>query len=51
MEVKASLNGNYWSLVALDRWSLYRVAFDQKIRWEDYGVVVISKWSLCEGGR
>ena len=39
-----------WSLVALDRWSLYPVAFDHNLDWENFAVVVMREWLLYQGG-
>jgi len=40
-----------WSLVVVDRWSLFRGRFSTKIVWAGFGVVVVDRWSLFRGGR
>ncbi len=40
-----------WSLVVVDRWSLFRGRFSTKIAWAGFRVVVVDRWSLIGGGR
>ena len=40
-----------WSLVVVDRWSLFRGRFSTKIAWAGFRVVVVDRWSLFGGGR
>ncbi len=40
-----------WSLVVVDRWSLFRGRFSTEIVWAGFGVVVVDRWSLFRGGR
>jgi len=35
-----------WSLVVVDRWSLFRGRYSTKIAWAGFGVVVVDRWSL-----
>jgi hypothetical protein len=40
-----------WSLVVVDRWSLFRGSFSPKIALAGFRVVVVDRWSLFGGGR
>ena len=40
-----------WSLVVVDRWSLFRGSLSTKIAWAGFRVVVVDRWSLFGGGR
>ncbi len=37
-----------WSLVVVDRWSLFRGCFSTKFAWAGYRVVVVQRWSLTQ---
>jgi hypothetical protein len=40
-----------WSLVVVDRWSLFRGSFSTNIAWAGFGVIVVDRWLLFGGGR
>jgi len=40
-----------WSLIVVDRWSLFRGSFSTKFAWAGFSVVVVDRWSLFGGGR
>jgi hypothetical protein len=40
-----------WSLVVVDKWSLFRGSFSTKTAWAGFRVVVVDRWSLFGAGR
>ncbi len=37
-----------WSLVVVDKWSLFRGSFSTKIAWAGFRVIVVDRWLLTQ---